>query len=276
MAQQPMYQQIAEDLRTQIESGALARGSQLPTELELRDRYQASRNTVRDAVRQLIGQGLIETRPGQGTFVTEKIDPFVTVLTVDPEGVSVGEGGATYLSQVSANHREPGVSAPRVEVQTPPEEITKRLRIPADAQVVSRHEQRFIDRVPWSLQTSFYPWEFIEEGANRLLMAQDIEGGAVRYLTETLGLHQVGYRDWITARNPDRNEQVFFRITHDATVFEIFRTAFDQNKRPMRVTVTVFPTDRNQFIVNVGDVPGPRYGDDLPDPQYEEETEKPA
>jgi len=29
----------------------------------------------------------------------------------------------------------------------------------------------------------------------------------------------------------------------------------------MRVTVTVFPTDRNQFIVNVGD--------DLPDPRYD-------
>ena len=38
-------------------------------------------------------------------------------------------------------------------------------------------------------------------------------------------------------------------------MFENFRTAFDQDGRPMRVTVTVFPTDRNQFIVNVGEVP---------------------
>lgn len=33
---EPMYRQIADDLREQIESGTLARGSQLPTELELR------------------------------------------------------------------------------------------------------------------------------------------------------------------------------------------------------------------------------------------------
>jgi hypothetical protein len=45
-------------------------------------------------------------------------------------------------------------------------------------------------------------------------------------------------------------------------VFEIFRTAFDDTGRPVRVTVTVFPTDRNQFIVNVGNVPDPQY--DLP------------
>lgn len=47
MAQQPMYQQIADELRKQIESGALKRGSQLPTELVLRETYGASRNTIR-------------------------------------------------------------------------------------------------------------------------------------------------------------------------------------------------------------------------------------
>ena len=81
---QPMYQQIAEDLRSEIESGILKPGAQLPTEIELRDQYDASRNTVRDAIKRLTSQGLVETRPGQGTFVTRKIDPFVTVLTGGP------------------------------------------------------------------------------------------------------------------------------------------------------------------------------------------------
>jgi len=45
-------------------------------------------------------------------------------------------------------------------------------------------------------------------------------------------------------------------------MFEIFRTAFDATGRPVRVTVTVFPADRNQFIVNIGVVPEPWY--DLP------------
>ena len=41
----PMYRQIAEDLRVQIESGALHPGQQLQTEVELRQFYGASRNT---------------------------------------------------------------------------------------------------------------------------------------------------------------------------------------------------------------------------------------
>src|SRR5215469_12499210 len=252
--QQPMYQQIAEDLRKQIESGILPRGSQLPTELELREKYDASRNTVRDAIKRLISQGLV---------VTRRIDPFVTVLTTDPRTGFGGGDGATFLSQVSAEHRTPFATTPKVEVQTPPEVITKRLRVAPDAQVVSRHQERYIDDIPWSLQTSFYPMEFISKGATQLLMAQDIPEGAVSYLAAAIGVRQVSYRDWITARLPDDNEQRFFGIGHDLTVFEIFRTAFDQNQTPMRLTVTIFPTDRNQFIVNVGS--------DLPDPRYDEE-----
>ena len=258
MAQQPMYQQIAEDLRVQIESGTLAQGAQLPTEIELRDRYSASRNTVRDAIKRLTSQGLVETRPGQGTFVTRRIDPFVTVLSGDPRALR-GAEGTRYLSEVSQRHRSASVTIPKVEIQVPSPDVTRRLRVSLDTQVVSRHEKRFIEGIPWSLQTSFYLMDFVTKGATRLLMAEDIAGGAVRYLDDAIGIRQVGYRDWITARVPDTTEQSFFGLSHDATVFEIFRTGFDQTGTPLRVTVTVFPADRNQFIVNIGEVPDPEY-----------------
>jgi GntR family transcriptional regulator len=259
MAQRPMYQQIAEDLRAQIESGVLEPGAQLPTELELRDRYNSSRNTIRDAIKRLTSLGLVETRPGQGTFVTRRVDPFVNILSGDPTASGGAEGSAAYLSQVNNSHRRADVSIPKVEIQVPSAKVTRRLRVTPSAQVVSRHESRYIDDIPWSLQTSFYPMEFVTKGATHLLMAEHIEGGAVRYLAEKIGVKQVGYRDWITARVPDTNEQTFFGLAHDATVFEIFRTGFDQTGTPLRVTVTVWPADRNQFIVNAGDVPEPEY-----------------
>jgi len=258
-----MYQQIAEDLRSQIESGALKRGAQLPTELQLREQYDASRNTIRDAIKRLTSLNLVETRPGQGTFVVKKVDPFVTTLSADPETGFGGGEGATFLSEVGARHRKPRHTVPKVEVQAPSDEIALRLRIPSGAQAVSRHQERYIDDIPWSLQTSFYPFEFVTSGkAPMLLMAQDIQPGVVSYLEQALDIKQVGYRDWITARAPDQNEQKFFGLTHDATVFEIFRTAFDQAGKPIRVTVTVCPADRNQFIINVGVLPDPQY--DLP------------
>ncbi len=98
-----MYQQIADDLRKQIDSGVLGRGCQLPTELELRERYDASRNTVRDAIKRLTCQGLVETRPGQGTFVTMKDDPFVTILTREVGGHTSGFGGSYLRGELSGS-----------------------------------------------------------------------------------------------------------------------------------------------------------------------------
>jgi len=279
--QQPMYLQIADDLRKRIELGAalpprsddsaaveldgrlpkaLRPGDQLPTEQGLSEAYSASRNTIRDAIKQLTGSGLVETRQGQGTFVIKRtdIDPFVTVLSTDPLA-SKGAEGATYLSDVKSKHRKANASVPKVEIQVPPVEVARRLRLTPGTQVVSRHQMRYIDDTPWSLQTSFYPVDFIARGATRLISAEDIVEGTVHYIAEVLDIKQVGYRDWITARSPDPNEQDFFGLAHDAAVFELFRTAFDQTGTPLRVTVTVFPADRNQFIVNVGDVPDPTY-----------------
>jgi GntR family transcriptional regulator len=253
----PMYRQIAEDLRGQIESGTLAAGNQLPTELELRDRYSASRNTIRDAIKWLTSLGLVETRPGQGTFVIEDIDPFVTVLSGNPSTGWGGDEGTSYLSEVAERNRKPTTSPVQVEIQEASGDIANGLWIDKGNEVISRHERRFIDGTPWSMQTSYYPVQFADRGAERLRSARNISEGTVEYLAEKLHIRQVGYRDWITVRAPNTTEADFFKLPPDGRVpmYEIFRTAFDGNGSPMRLTITVFPADRNQFIVDFGDVP---------------------
>ena len=125
----PMYRQIAEDLRAQIESGDLEPGQQLRTELELREKYNASRNTVRDAIKWLTNLGLVETKPGQGTFVTQKIDPFVTTLTGDPRTGAGGDQDVFYLSEVNRHNRKPTIGPIVVEIQEASEEIAAALQI---------------------------------------------------------------------------------------------------------------------------------------------------
>jgi len=260
----PMYRQIAEDLRAEIESGLLEPGQQLRTELELREHYGASRNTIRDAIKSLTNLGLVETKPGQGTFVVRKIDPFVTTLTGDPKtGRGGGDEGSRYRSEVSQRKRKPSFSPIQVEIQKASDDMATALGIPTKgAEVISRHERRYIDGTPWSMQTSYYPMEFADRGAERLRSARDIEEGTVEYLADTLHIRQVGYSDRITVRSPNTTEADFFKLPSDGRIpmYEITRTAYDGNGEPMRVTVTVYPADRNQFIVDVGEVPPPAVG----------------
>ncbi|HTS95403.1 MAG TPA: GntR family transcriptional regulator [Streptosporangiaceae bacterium] len=254
MPAEPMYRQIAEDLRARIEAGELPRGTQLPTELELRERYEASRNTVRDAVKWLINRGLVETRPGQGTFVVEKYDPFVT--TLDSVSGLGGEGDA-YVTVVSAGGRTAADSVPRIEIQPAAGKVAAELQLELGTPVVSRHQQRLIDGSPYSLQTTFYPMRLVDQGAAQLIQAKDIATGAVRYLEEALGIKQAGWRDRITVRAPDAIEAAFFKISDDGriAVFETLRTGYDEDGHPFRLTVTTYPADRNEFVMNVGEVP---------------------
>src|ERR1700684_3884240 len=184
-----MYRKIAEDLRHQIETGALPPGAQLRTELELREKYDASRNTVRDAIKWLITRSLVETRPGQGTFVVEKIVPFVTSLTGDP-GKGRDDEGPIYIAEVEAARRRPTSIVPRVEIQQAVGVVQNELKLPDSSTVVSRHQQRYIDDIPFSLQTSFYPMSLVERGAVKLIQAANIDGGAVAHLGTTPGLPQ--------------------------------------------------------------------------------------
>ncbi|MEV5554364.1 GntR family transcriptional regulator [Nonomuraea wenchangensis] len=63
------YQRIAGELRERIRSGELAGGAALPSELMLRQRFAASRNTVRQALALLEREGLVVAEQGRGRFV---------------------------------------------------------------------------------------------------------------------------------------------------------------------------------------------------------------
>src|SRR5215467_14623465 len=129
---EPMYRQIADDLRGKIDSGEIAHGAQLPTEIELMDAYNASRNTVRDAIKLLTTRGLVEPRPGQGTFVIDRINPFVTTLTGSPDA----QESRIYIAEVEQGGRTPSVTTPRVEVQQASDVIADALRIDLNTSVV--------------------------------------------------------------------------------------------------------------------------------------------
>jgi GntR family transcriptional regulator len=270
----PMYKRVAEDLRGKIESAQIAQGSQLPTELELMEEYgdkfgapsgrasTISRNTVRDAIKLLVTRGLVVTRPGKGTFVVRKIDPFVSTLSgsreVGQETVRYMSEVDSYASEVEKSGRKPDVSVPRVEVQRASREVASHLGLAEGTMVISRYQERSIDEAPWSMQTTFYPMEWVTKGgADRLLIAENITDGIIKYVEDTLGVRQVGLHDLITARVANSHEIAFFDLPEDGqvAVFQVSRVGFSEQGQPLRLTVTVYPADRNYLAYAEGQVP---------------------
>ena len=65
----PPYRQIAAMLREAIESNRLASGDRLPSEAELIEHFGVARMTVRQAVQELRGEGLVVSEHGCVVFV---------------------------------------------------------------------------------------------------------------------------------------------------------------------------------------------------------------
>lgn len=101
---------VARELETRILEGSLKPGDRLRPERELATELKVSRPSLRAAIQQLVSKGLLTTRHGGGTHVTDRleasfVDPWQEMLTSHPmlegdllEFRSMIEGQAAYLA----------------------------------------------------------------------------------------------------------------------------------------------------------------------------------
>jgi DNA-binding FadR family transcriptional regulator len=106
------YEQIAERLAADIRSGLLAPGERLPSERELARSLEVSRASVREAIGALQVQGVVETRPGAGTFVVA--EPSTHEVPHDASPSAVLEARAQLepaIARLAAQRAQPDPAA---------------------------------------------------------------------------------------------------------------------------------------------------------------------
>jgi GntR family transcriptional regulator len=81
-----LYEMLLASLRSEILLGTYPVDTPLPSEQSLMDRFAVSRHTVRDALRRLREQGLVESHQGRGTLVVNGSDARVYVHHVNDIG----------------------------------------------------------------------------------------------------------------------------------------------------------------------------------------------
>ena len=90
------YLQLAAELRADIAEGRLKTGDLMPTESLLTARFAVSRFTVREALRQLAGDGLIRRKRGSGTIVTADL-PVLEQSFSDTRSILQYAASSTFL-----------------------------------------------------------------------------------------------------------------------------------------------------------------------------------
>jgi DNA-binding GntR family transcriptional regulator len=74
----PLYIQLEQILRSEMMTGKLMPGDQIPTEKELAGTYNVSTITARQAILNLVQEGLLRREQGKGTFV-QSVDRLANV-----------------------------------------------------------------------------------------------------------------------------------------------------------------------------------------------------
>ncbi|MFD7642307.1 GntR family transcriptional regulator [Kitasatospora sp. NPDC059795] len=251
MSSQPLYRRVADALRIEIGPGkTFPPGARLPSERDLCDRFDASRNTVRAGLNVLVAQGLISASQGLGYEV--RSHEVFSLNASRFENLTFPQNGDAYNTDVTHAGRRPHQEF-RVEMQPASAVVAEQLQVAEGATTVLRFCHRYVDGVPWSTQATSYPMWLVER-APRLAEPGDIEEGTTRYLAG-LEVEQVGYFDDISTRMPTPDEARLLQMGAGVPVLVWVRTGYSLEK-PIRCTITTFRGDLNHMNYEIGNLVG--------------------
>ncbi|HEX6509765.1 MAG TPA: GntR family transcriptional regulator [Chloroflexota bacterium] len=223
----PLYHQVETDMRSRIERGGWTAGQQIPTEAQLCEQYGASRITIRQAITNLVREGLLVREPGRGTFVRQ---PAVTA-------------GARGLTSFTQEMLGLGLRASArildIQVESPSVEIADKLRLQAGEQVIAIRRLRLGNETPIGIQTAYLP-------AGRFPGLEDVEL-ETRSLYEVLG-EQYGVIPteadetfWVAPTGKENAE--LLQVKPGACCFRVERITHDDTG-PFEVVTSIMRGDR--------------------------------
>jgi GntR family transcriptional regulator len=216
------YRVIAGDLRAAITRGEYPAEARLPGENDLMRQYQVARMTARQALAQLINEGVAIARKGSGVYVRA----FRPVVRSGVSRLSShGWGSGRSIWSADADHRDLTVDQVEVRRAEPPDHIRLLLDLPDDpgAQAVTRSRRYVLDGKPVLLSVSYFPAEL---AAGTMIEYQDVgPGGAYARLRE-LGHAPARFREDLRSRMPEPEEAERLGLPPGTPVVDIVRTAY--------------------------------------------------
>jgi GntR family transcriptional regulator len=237
---QPLYAQIRSALRERILDGTYQPHQQLPSESELMAAYGVSRITVRQALGDLLNEGLIFTLHGKGSFVSRP-KAFQDLARLQGFGEAMRQMGyETYARVLSL----------RSVVPSP--QVREKLGVARrGARVTELQRLRFLNREPISLDVTYLPLAIGQRLAKEDLAARDV----FLILENDYGL-ALGHADLqIGSTLADERLAGQLRVEQGAPVLFIERLTHAADGTPIDYEHLYYRGDAFQYKVRVDRVP---------------------
>jgi GntR family transcriptional regulator len=241
MLQSTAYGELAAQLRQAIARGDYAGGRRLPTEAELSDLHGVSRQTVRRALQELVGEGLVFRVRGRGTFTTT-LSPNTHYFR------SIGSIDDLLAISLDTTRETIQPLAPRADVGT-----AGRLQLDSD-QVLAALFRRLHDGVPFGVTEVFLPPAIGRELQARNVLSRSGELASraiVGIVDEIVPDGIAGAHQSITAVTLPEALAEMLECPAGAPALRIDRLYVDMRGQPVELAVSHFDPDRYTYRVQL-------------------------
>lgn len=249
------YERIADELRQSIRAGELRPGDRLPSETKLAEDHRRSVPTIRDALRLLQDEGLIEKLHGRGNFVRK---PRTTVLRTndrhqwekdrarEPEGERLKTRSTEHDTGLKVDDLVFHAAYREIEAD---KELADVFDVPEGTVLLERtfRTRYAAENAPFTLVTSYLVRALVEANPDLLDAANEPWPGGTQSQLHTVGIELDRIEERVTARPPTPEEAEELELPPGTSVLLLRKTSYDIDGRAVEMSDVTLPGDRTEM-----------------------------
>ncbi len=234
----PKYLQISVWMRDLIRTGRFKNGEKLPSEVELSKMCQVHRNTLRQAIADLVSQGVLRKEKGFGTFVA----------------VTAPVAVKHRLKQISSfkdDLEEIGIKEKTVilktEVIEAPALVAERLVLGPEGRVVVIRRLRTGDGIPLIYEESHLPYEMFKS-----ITGMDLTGSMYKIISKQFNTVLERSEQAIMAVSLKKKIARLLTLQENAAGLFMESVTYNDGNIPIEVLYSYYRGDKYRFEIELG------------------------
>ena len=231
----PLYIQVRDILKEFINMGQLKPGDQLPSENILSTALNISRMTVRQGVQELLREGIVTIRRGEGTFVHSS--PHTQMLLKL-------EGFSTEMAKLGYRNHSRVLDIQRIEDYDSYELAYSGLGIQPHDHIIRIRRIRYVEDTPFALESSFLAYS-TGRGLMEPQMADDMS--IYNYIEKVLHIRLSRADHVIQPGLADREIATHLEVDPGSAVLKLRGTTYSMTNKPIEYLEGIYRGDKYEL-----------------------------
>jgi GntR family transcriptional regulator len=234
----PAYYQIKQTIKNWILNKEFNAGEKIPSENELGEKFNVSRLTVRQAISQLVQEGFLTSKRGEGTFVTQNED-LIGSYSLEFTGFM-----DDLFYQISKSKTK-SVKIIRIPV---PKMIKEKLELDnGGEEVIQIKRVRFLNDKPFNFTTNYLPIAIGKRITEKDLFRKPL----LQIMEEDLGIQFTEAFQTIEASFADQEVSEQLGIVSGSPILLVERIMYSKKRKPVEVVQSSYRGDMYKYIVRL-------------------------